>query len=754
MKGKIIFGVAIFMLIAMAGNNSIAQSDSQMYIMPSSQTLMVGTNFTLNISIQPSQPVAGAQCDILFNPDVIHVLNVSNGGMFDIWMNDLSPNFTKWDNVNGTITNIVAFSFSSTTTAGTFAVIKFQAVGEGTSYINISNGKIADSEGNSVPATFFNATVTVSSDTQPPVFVSHSYDVNKSNFHAQWNATDDITPWDEIQYSYRLDSLSWSAWGKEREVSYSGLAVGTHIFEVRAKDNAGNIANITMEFNIVDEEPPSITGVTATPSTAPQGGNVNISCHINDDFTVANATISIEYPDGVTHQYALIHGSGDTYYYNSTYTQIGTYTFTIHADDGYNAATFSSSFSIIDITPPSITGVAATPSTQNAGSNVNITCIVTDNVAVNDVRVNITYPNGKYYNISIASNKKGNTYYLNETYNLTGNYTFFIWADDGSGNAVKSGESLFTIIDLTPPVMTNITVSPTPQSFGNNVNITCIVTDNVAVNDVRVNITYPDGTYHNMSIASNKKGNTYYLNQTYNTIGTYTFYIWANDSAGNAVRSDNETFDIVDLTPPNVKISYPSGGELFRNNVTIRWNATDNYDSKNSLKVTIKYSDDNGSTWHIIASNINNDGVYTWNVSGLSDGDSYILKISVTDTSGNTGTDMTSKFTIDHESPSLEITKPVAAKLYIFDRAVMPLFGSKAVVIGRITITASVSDDVSGVDRVEFYVDGSLKANLNNAPYEWTWQEMAIGSHVITVKAYDKAGNEIEKEIGVRTIIL
>jgi len=751
MKGKIIFGIAIFMLIA-AANTTIATSDSQMYITPPSQTVMSGTIFTVNISIQPSQPVAGAQCDIVFNPDVIHALNVSNGGMFDMWMDDLSPNFTKIDNVNGTITNIVAFSFTSTVNEGTFAVITFQAVGEGTSYINITNAKIADSDGNTVPATFFNATVTVTSDSQPPVFTSHSYEVENSNFHAQWNATDDITPWNEIVYSYRMDSSAWSAWGNEREVSYSGLGVGAHVFEVRAKDEAGNIANITIPFAIVDEEPPSITDVVAVPSTAPQGGNVNISCHITDDFVVANATVNITYPDGSHHEYALIHGSGSIYYYNATYSAIGAYAFTIHADDGYNSASFSSSFSVIDVTPPAITGITASPLTQNAGGAVNISCIVTDNVGVASVFVNITYPDGSHHNFSMQ--KSGNIYYYNVTYNITGNYTFYIWVSDSAGNAVKSGETAFTIIDLTPPVMTNITVNPEVQSFGNDVNISCIVTDNVGVASVFVNITYPDGSHHNISIVANRIGDVYYYNTAYDTIGIYTFSIWANDSSGNAVKSENKTFTIIDLTPPTVKISTPSGGEIYTTNVTIRWNASDNYDSKDALKVTLKYSNDNGSTWHIIASNIENDGTYTWNVSGLADGSHYMIKISVSDTSGNTGTDMSQKFTVDHEAPSLEITKPVAAKLYIFDRAIMPLFGNKAVIIGRITITVTATDDVSGIDKVQFYIDGELKAELNSTPYEWQWNEMAIGSHVITVKAYDNAGNKAEKEIGVRAIIL
>jgi hypothetical protein len=61
---------------------------------------------------------------------------------------------------------------------------------------------------------------------------------------------------------------------------------------------------------------------------------------------------------------------------------------------------------------------------------------------------------------------------------------------------------------------------------------------------------------------------------------------------------------------------------------------------------------------------------------------------------------------------------------------------------GTITFNATASDDV-GVMRVEFYVDGALKATDTSSPYSATLDSttLADGTHALIAKAYDAAGN-------------
>ncbi len=65
-----------------------------------------------------------------------------------------------------------------------------------------------------------------------------------------------------------------------------------------------------------------------------------------------------------------------------------------------------------------------------------------------------------------------------------------------------------------------------------------------------------------------------------------------------------------------------------------------------------------------------------------------------------------------------------------------------ATVSGTASVTASASDNV-GVTKVEFYLDSALQSTSATAPYAWNWNTTTTtnGSHTLTSKAYDAAGN-------------
>lgn len=80
----------------------------------------------------------------------------------------------------------------------------------------------------------------------------------------------------------------------------------------------------------------------------------------------------------------------------------------------------------------------------------------------------------------------------------------------------------------------------------------------------------------------------------------------------------------------------------------------------------------------------------------------------------------------DTESPSVSITSPAAG----------------ATVSGVVTVTASASDNV-GVARVEFFVGATLAGTATVAPFSFNWDTAAVanGSHSLTARALDAAGN-------------
>ncbi|EMR74686.1 nitrous oxidase accessory protein [Thermoplasmatales archaeon SCGC AB-540-F20] len=300
----------------------------------------------------------------------------------------------------------------------------------------------------------------------------------------------------------------------------------------------------------IDTNPPEITNVNAQPNPQNEGGYVNITCDVTDNIAVDTVMVNITYPDASTINTSMLEGS---YYFNTTYTQIGTYSYFIWANDtNENSITSTTyTFTIQDSTLPEISNVADTPDPQEVGGHVNITCDVTDNIAVDTVMVNITYPDASTINTSMLEG----SYYYNSTYSMVGTYSYFIWAQDSNGNVDTSATFTFNIQDTTPPEITNVIDTPDPQEVGGYVNITCDVTDNVEVDTVTVDITYPDASSVNVSMLEG----SYYYNTIYTQTGTYTYFIWANDTYDNSDISTTYNFEIIPVANVYVDDDYDSG---------------------------------------------------------------------------------------------------------------------------------------------------------------------------------------------------
>jgi len=90
-------------------------------------------------------------------------------------------------------------------------------------------------------------------------------------------------------------------------------------------------------------------------------------------------------------------------------------------------------------------------------------------------------------------------------------------------------------------------------------------------------------------------------------------------------------------------------------------------------------------------------------------------------------------FTIDDAPQSPDTTPPTTS-------ITSPLDG--ATVSGTTNVTANASDD-RGVTKVEFYLDGTLQTTDTSSPYSWSWNTTTAsnGTHSLTSKAYDAAGN-------------
>jgi len=110
--------------------------------------------------------------------------------------------------------------------------------------------------------------------------------------------------------------------------------------------------------------------------------------------------------------------------------------------------------------------------------------------------------------------------------------------------------------------------------------------------------------------------------------------------------------------------------------------------------------------------------------------------------------------TEDTIPPKVNITKPKNNTLYKDNKEIRSLLLKllKTRIIGPITIEVDASDEGSGVDKVEFYINNKLNYTGYSAPYNWTWDEKHLLPRLYTIKviAYDKAGNNNSDTIKVR----
>ncbi|MBC7128140.1 MAG: PKD domain-containing protein [Thermoplasmatales archaeon] len=113
-----------------------------------------------------------------------------------------------------------------------------------------------------------------------------------------------------------------------------------------------------------------------------------------------------------------------------------------------------------------------------------------------------------------------------------------------------------------------------------------------------------------------------------------------------------------------------------------------------------------------------------------------ILKINVTIENLEMG---------DVTPPNIIVEKPKKGCLYLFDREILSLPIETAIVFGKITLKANVTDD-SGVKNVVFTVCGETLLDDNEPPYECLY-DGTFGSHTLIIGAYDVNGNYAEEQI-------
>jgi PKD repeat protein len=133
---------------------------------------------------------------------------------------------------------------------------------------------------------------------------------------------------------------------------------------------------------------------------------------------------------------------------------------------------------------------------------------------------------------------------------------------------------------------------------------------------------------------------------------------------------------------------------------------------------------------------------HTWNTIGK-----HFIRVKARDIN-NIESDWSDPLEIttqDNKKPDIEFIKPEKA-IYIKNDKLIPFFTT--MIFGTLEINISAFDS-SGINSVEFYIDGEPKLEFLSEPYIYLWSEKSFGRHVLKIIAYDNAGNNAEEEIVV-----
>ncbi|MHB8121136.1 MAG: Ig-like domain-containing protein, partial [Desulfuromonadaceae bacterium] len=293
-------------------------------------------------------------------------------------------------------------------------------------------------------------------------------------------------------------------------------------------------------------------------------------------------------------------------------------------------------------------------------------------------------------------------YFAITAYNSTGTESLY-------SNIVSVAEATAPTVSITSP-LANATISGT-------VSVNATATDNVGVTKVEY---YLDGTLKATDTASPY---VYSLNTTSLASGTYTLMAKAYDAAGNVGQSSAVSVKVLnsDTTAPVVSMTAPANNATVSGTTVLTATASDN------VGVSKVEFYRNGVL--LTATNVA-PYKYSWNTTSVANG-SYTLVAKAYDNSANVSQSTNVTVTVnnvvaDTTAPTVSVSAPA----------------NNATVSGTVSVTASASDNIS-VSKVEFYVNGALKATDTASPFSYSWNTTtgANGSYSITTKAYDAAGN-------------
>ncbi len=369
-----------------------------------------------------------------------------------------------------------------------------------------------------------------------------------------------------------------------------------------------------------------------------------------------------------------------------------------------------------DMIPPT---VALTSPVINTITNsiVNLSANASDSNGVASVFFRI---NGKTMGLGFEDNTAPYNATLNAGALSTGTHTITAVARDSSGNitvsspvslTVTSGDTILPAVSFSSPASGTI-VSGDVKLFAN-------ASDNGGI--AKVSFKYRPEASTSMFVLGEDteapfdiiwRQPGYYAMRN----GTYYFYAIAEDFAGNIVTTTPITLILNNLINARVEIYTDSANMIwsgqFESDTQIEYGTTPSYGSSTVYDPTL-------IVYHKVP------------IRGLSPGTKYYYKAKSKDATGvimtsQEGLNFITRDTSDTSPPTISLTSP-----------------ANGTTLSGVTIISATATDNVVIDHIDFYRGTILIGADATAPYsiDWDTTQTTNGSHSISARAYDAAGN-------------
>ncbi|MHA2394450.1 MAG: DUF2341 domain-containing protein [Promethearchaeota archaeon] len=308
------------------------------------------------------------------------------------------------------------------------------------------------------------------------------------------------------------NTWSWSKW--------KPVSLGAHPYSIHMEDVENNWNVTSGTINVVSTTAPVLENLTESEDPTELGNSITIGIDVFDNESIVEGVL-IEL-EGVNH--TMINKSGFKYEFNWTGLSVGTIYYTIYANDtDSNWNSLTSSFDIVDSTPPVLENLIKSEEPLELGSTVIISINSTDMADINQVLIESDGLNNES-----MINVGGNVWqYDLWKPSITGNLSYTIWAEDNNNNWASVSDSIL-VQDTILPSYSNLTVSASIVELGDDLTISINATDLAGIKEVTIEFENSNHTMINLG------GDIWeYTTWKPNSIGNYTYNIYITDNNNN-----------------------------------------------------------------------------------------------------------------------------------------------------------------------------------------------------------------------------